>query len=140
MVGTPTAGKQVRSYRGCNIAKHSEGFYSTPGGRCRDCTIERGRARYAESKRKEELVSQWLADLYLGAPCMDCDRTFPYCAMDFDHRPGEIKSWPIGRKSSLKATDTRKQRVMEEIRKCDYICACCHRIRTKERQNAYNEL
>ncbi len=61
-------------------------------------------------------------------PCLDCGGRFPPCAMDFDHVRGN-KSWTIGQLFNAK-----ESRVLEEISKCDLVCANCHRIRTHNRR------
>jgi len=50
--------------------------------------------------------------------------------MDFDHRPGEKKSLEVSRLTLTKSI----RRVVEEIAKCDVVCANCHRIRTFEKK------
>ena len=61
-------------------------------------------------------------------PCMDCGQRFPSCCMDFDHRPGEIKEFNIGRADTIPIPIRLK-----EIAKCDLVCANCHRLRTFNR-------
>lgn len=61
---------------------------------------------------------------------MDCGRTYPYWIMDFDHRPDEVKLFDIG--DTNKWTSERK--LMDEIAKCDLVCANCHRHRTMIRR------
>jgi hypothetical protein len=68
-------------------------------------------------------------------PCKDCDRTFPPECMDFDHRPGEVKIQMI----SHIINRGNKQAILDEVKKCDLICACCHRIRTKRRLREQKE-
>lgn len=48
--------------------------------------------------------------------------------MDFDHRPGteKVRNVAAMRGCSLK-------RLLEEIKKCDLVCANCHRLRTFQR-------
>lgn len=67
-------------------------------------------------------------------PCADCGGRFHYCAMDFDHRPGERKIQNIGIMvtNSLYAVED----IMEEIAKCDIVCSNCHRLRTFMRRKA----
>lgn len=60
-----------------------------------------------------------------GKPCMDCDREFPPCAMDFDHVRGD-------KKKDVSSLTTIKS-ITAEIAKCDLVCANCHRIRTFKR-------
>jgi hypothetical protein len=64
-----------------------------------------------------------------SAPCMDCGGTFPPVCMDFDHRPGEVKSAGV---SQLKKSASMEA-LLAEIAKCDLVCANCHRIRTYSR-------
>ena len=64
--------------------------------------------------------------MYLG--CIDCRYRRHPEALQFDHRPGEIKihqisGWP-GSVASM----------LEEMQKCDVVCANCHAIRTSERR------
>lgn len=59
-------------------------------------------------------------------PCADCGENWPTVAMDFDHVRGEKKygiAHMAGGPHSMKA-------LLEEIAKCEVVCACCHRIRT----------
>lgn len=63
-------------------------------------------------------------------PCMDCGVNYPYYVMDFDHRPGEVKSFTI----AYVAKDMTLDKVKEEISKCDIVCANCHRIRSWDRK------
>ena len=65
-----------------------------------------------------------LAELKAG-PCSDCGQCFPPCAMDFDHRPGEVKLFKIS-----SALSRPENVLMAEVSKCDLVCANCHRIRT----------
>jgi hypothetical protein len=56
---------------------------------------------------------------------------FPYWVMDFDHRPGVRKRGNI----SAMARDPRYtiEDIIAEIKKCDVVCANCHRTRTHTR-------
>lgn len=67
-------------------------------------------------------------------PCKDCGRYFDPVCMDFDHLPGHEK---VATVSHLVAASRSlsKMRIMAEIAKCDLVCACCHRIRTKVRRS-----
>lgn len=51
--------------------------------------------------------------------------------MDFDHRDGEIKVRSI---SWMAYHDTSNfEKIKREIKKCDLVCANCHRQRTHDR-------
>lgn len=60
-----------------------------------------------------------------GKPCHDCKQLFPSYVMDFDHRDGETKLFNL----SLVTTQSLET-IKKEIKKCDVVCANCHRIRT----------
>jgi hypothetical protein len=60
-----------------------------------------------------------------GRPCMDCGGYFPPVCMDFDHRDPSNKSF------SVAGSKRRLWILLEEISKCDLVCANCHRIRTQ---------
>ncbi len=76
------------------------------------------------------IIEGWVAKKYTGIPCLDCWNVFPFCVMDFDHRPEEVKEFNISRYSNQKASPKHIARVEKEIAKCDLICANCHRVRT----------
>ncbi len=63
-------------------------------------------------------------------PCTDCTLRFPYYVMDWDHRPGETKSFNV----SEALYNYGLERILAEIKKCDLLCSNCHRIRTHKRQ------
>jgi hypothetical protein len=59
-------------------------------------------------------------------PCVDCGIQYPVFVMQFDHVRGE-KRFNIGRATTkIKSIQT----LLEEISKCDLVCANCHAIRT----------
>jgi hypothetical protein len=91
-------------------------------------------------ERNPDKANEWPAKRELGLwhtkykednPCGDCGNFFPACAMDFDHRPDETKTYDVG---MMVAHGHNKDKVMEEIAKCDLVCACCHRVRTRDRK------
>ena len=84
----------------------------------------------AREKQASTRLILWLKAKFEGTPCMDCSKVFPWCVMDFDHRPGEIKSFRISKLNTYKATPYRIAMVIKEIDKCDLVCSNCHRIRT----------
>ncbi len=67
---------------------------------------------------------QWFKELKKG-PCADCKNSYPSYVMDFDHRPGEGKRFELRRHMGYQAAD-----ILAEIKKCDLLCANCHRMRT----------
>jgi len=90
---------------------------------CACCHRIRTRANHHVSSSSRRA---WLNSLK-SDPCTDCGKTFPPEAMDFDHVMGQ-KTSDISRMYGC-----RKERIKEELLKCVLVCACCHRIRTEER-------
>ena len=66
-------------------------------------------------------------------PCADCGIQYPYYVMQFDHVRGE-KKFNIGGgwNNSIEA-------ILEEIDKCEVVCANCHAERTYQRMVMENE-
>lgn len=92
--------------------------------------IESGRVPTTESRlrRDQTTLLRQLRDV----PCGECQRRFPFFAMDFDHRDPTEKLFEVTR--MLGRVDTEK--LLEEANKCDIVCANCHRKRTHERRIA----
>lgn len=59
---------------------------------------------------------------------MDCGIKYPHYVMDFDHRDRKLKLASINRMINFHSYS--KDKILEEIEKCDLVCANCHRIRT----------
>jgi hypothetical protein len=61
-------------------------------------------------------------------PCTDCNLLYPYHVMDLDHTRGVKK-----RKVSEYASGGLNS-FLEELAKCDIVCANCHKARTHNRE------
>jgi len=79
---------------------------------------------------KSSALKQWMIEIK-SQPCQDCSGTFEICCMDFDHRPGTVKSYNIG---SMFAHHYSRELIEEELKKCDLVCANCHRVRTRNKR------
>ncbi len=62
---------------------------------------------------------------------MDCGQKYPPYVMDFDHRDPKLKISTLNRMIYLHRY--AKEKLLVEIKKCDVVCANCHRIRTHEK-------
>lgn len=100
----------------------AEGAIRRATTRCRDC----GRGdmtRLLAEKRKV------VADAK-AAGCVDCGLVMPDHpeVFDFDHvQPGKVK--PVAQWVTTGTIDD----ILEEIARCEVVCANCHRIRTASR-------
>ena len=86
-------------------------------------TIERARARWKAN-------AKFLDDLR-AVPCLDCGDSFPPAAMHFDHRDPSTKRFGVTR-----IINRSRKLLLEEIQKCDIVCANCHADRTYWRRKS----
>lgn len=77
-------------------------------------------------KRRNELIN-FVISLKQKA-CKDCGVQYPHYVMDFDHRDRTTKLASINEMINIHSYS--KEKILEEIKKCDLVCANCHRIRT----------
>jgi 5-methylcytosine-specific restriction endonuclease McrA len=89
------------------------------------------RRRYIEQaqRRKKEVVAErlkFLIDYLREHPCVDCGETDPV-VLEFDHL--RDKCFGVGQGFR----DRSWQSVLDEIAKCEVVCANCHRRRTARR-------
>ena len=119
---------------GCRQTKSREDFHKNKAradglrSYCKDCSTKKNREnpqwRQGWMKIRVEKFYK-IVNEAKSVPCMDCGGVFPPCAMDFDHRDAEEKKFNIAQAAS-RTIDS----LIEEIAKCDVVCANCHRIRT----------
>lgn len=80
-----------------------------------------------KNKLRREKLREYVKQLKSEAACKDCNTNYPYYVMDFDHL-GD-KQYLIG-----KLVNAGNKRALEaEIKKCEIVCANCHRIRSHSR-------
>ena len=70
-----------------------------------------------------------------SVPCADCGERHPHYVMDFDH----IKAGKKGLVSEIARTSGTAQ-LLAEIKKCEVVCANCHRKRSFRRQVLHERL
>lgn len=105
---------------------------------CRPCRAEYKQEHYAANKtryiasagqRKKAMVeerTQYLVAFLREHPCADCGEVDPI-VLEFDHLRDKKFSISKG------LQDRNWQDVLDEIAKCDVVCANCHRRRTAKR-------
>jgi hypothetical protein len=106
---------------------------------CKICFSEYRKARYKQNiqisrqntnNRRANRI-KWLQNLKKDKPCLDCNKIYePYC-MDFDHVPD--KGQKICSVSRMLLSNASKEKILQEIQKCDLVCILCHNIRTHNR-------
>lgn len=70
-------------------------------------------------------TKQFLIELR-SVPCTDCGIQYDWWIMEFDHTRG-IKKFNV---TSCGSKNRKSQALLDEIEKCDVVCANCHSNRT----------
>ena len=121
-----------------NFYTYKHGDKITYYARCKPChrihyKASRPVGEKAKNRRASRANAQKIVDDAKSKPCMDCKKEYPPYVMDLDHVRGDkFKNVAkmVGRYS--------KEALLEEIAKCDVVCANCHRLRTHERLRSDN--
>jgi hypothetical protein len=96
---------------------------------CIDCQKKYRRQHYLKNRQKyidkakklKEESRSWYNEYKNTLKCSTCPENHPAC-LDFHHRDSKTK---LGNVSSM--VYNSKKMLLEEIKKCDVICANCHR-------------
>ena len=99
---------------------------------CKECHKVWRRSHYEGNKEKEYQRSRewkrsrarWLKEFKSDKKCERCGFDNP-AALHFHHRDSEQKEFNIGHISTL---GIGEEKALEEIAKCEIICANCHAI------------
>ena len=97
---------------------------------CAVCHRIRTESRRNPSTEKRLLEHRAMINEFKSKSCADCGLCYLPVAMDLDHVRGDklLEISNIGHYP--------RHKVLEELDKCDVVCACCHRIRTRLRQDS----
>jgi hypothetical protein len=109
---------------------------------CQDCSQKRSKRYYQDNKEHHRKIvtkrnrmikakNQKLLCEYLSShPCVDCEER-NIVVLDFDHL--RDKCFNI----STMIDGHSWEKILDEIAKCEVVCANCHRIRTATRTGSY---
>jgi hypothetical protein len=112
---------------------------------CRPCRADYKREHYQANRqryidqaraRKQALALErttYLIEFFVAHPCADCGETDPVI-LEFDHLGN--KSFDIGQALPYR----NWQSILDEIAKCEVVCANCHRRRTARRRGSLRSL
>lgn len=81
---------------------------------------------HAVYMNKYRLAKRKTAIEMLGDRCGDCGKTFHPACYDFHHKDPSQKDDHV---SILIRNNRKLETILEEVAKCELLCACCHRIR-----------
>jgi hypothetical protein len=101
---------------------------------CKPCRRKYAAAHYQANKARRQAHNKhiqaefrgWYTSLKAGQPCADCGGTFHPAAMHWDHLPGYEKKASLG----VLVRHGSRQQILDEIKKCELVCANCHAVRT----------
>jgi L-lysine 2,3-aminomutase len=108
---------------------------------CRSCRSAYHRRHYlankrqyiahaAKSKKRQRIKrTRLILEFFATHPCVDCGETDPV-VLEFDHL--HDKAFEVTQGLEWRSW----QRILEEIEKCEVVCANCHRRRTARRRGA----
>lgn len=91
---------------------------------------QRRRERFMRTRAAQMAIF----DRVRALPCTDCGTTYPAPAMEFDHRDPAAKH----RELSYLAGRVRIATFLQELAKCDIVCANCHAVRTYHRRTCHD--
>ena len=141
--------EQTKRCAGCGLVKSVASFHKAAARAdglqrlCRDCNINLNKQwyrdhpearvgrmdEYAKARRRElqRLTLEYLRE----HPCTDCGEADPI-VLDFDHLRDKIAdvSFMINRRRPWPV-------IQVEIKKCEVVCANCHRRRTAQRGRTF---
>jgi len=86
--------------------------------------------------RYKDKINSFIKSYKAATPCVDCGHKFNYYVMQFDHLPQFTKNFNISNFSDYTKDLTK---VIEEMKKCDLVCANCHAERSHQRRLEKNE-
>lgn len=89
---------------------------------CRDCVTLRAQEIYWDNRLFANAIK-------MERGCADCGYSAHPAALEFDHLPGTQKRYKV---SALMLSS--RAVLMAEIAKCEVVCANCHAIRTRSRE------
>lgn len=110
------------------------------GGYCVECHREAGRQNYRDNKeryfkqakKRDDQIDE-LINSYKSKPCTDCGVSYPPYVMDLDHIDPTKKVLKI---STMRRRKMAFDKIIEEMDKCEVVCANCHRERTNKQNPA----
>jgi len=106
------------------LAANLRTLYIRPG-------VEQPRRVYTHGGDRKAETAAAIRALKMERGCIECGYRAHSEALHFDHLPTSQKSFNIAR-----AKNMSWGRVMEEIAKCEVVCANCHAVRTYARREA----
>lgn len=98
---------------------------------CKRRYYEGHKEQFAATNKTRQKNLTSIIKTYKAAPCSDCRVSYPYYVMHFDH----VRATKIGNISNCVRAGWSVKDTLDEIAKCDVVCANCHAERTHQRRH-----
>lgn len=92
-------------------------------------------AKNRRNKSRQRVRLRKILWSFKQSPCQDCGGSFHPWVMELDHRQDTLKVEAV---SNLVGGGCTDEKLLNEIAKCDVVCANCHRMRTYLRREEKN--
>lgn len=92
-----------------------------------------GRRTAEDYKNQYNRRKYWIDKIKQHKGCVHCGYNEHACALDFDHINPDDKLFLIPRVLGR----SRLKRIFAEIRKCQILCANCHRVHSRHQWDNY---
>lgn len=101
-----------------------------PKPTCLDCAapVYRSGLRCGNCKPSLDLIRNEITQRRSG-PCTDCNRTYAYQIMQFDH----VRGPKVRNVMHMLSGGFTEAQIREELGKCELVCPTCHALRTLKR-------
>lgn len=137
--------EQHKICKKCNLLQPFTNYYSNkalPDGKniwCKTCWSKYNTKRYHDDKQKsrkrnEDFISRNRTALWqvlLNSKCKNCQISDPLI-LEFDHIDTENKLFGVGALARIS-----KDKMLEEIKKCEILCRNCHTVKTQKQFNTW---
>ena len=121
----------------CKVNTSVKNSNGTNKAYCKECRNLKARLNWSKRGKEVKSESNRKIDVVINdrkkAPCADCGVIYPPYITDFDHVNHETKLMNISR---MRSKHMAIGKIIEEMDKCDVVCANCHRERTNKRNPA----
>jgi len=105
---------------------------------CRECINKAQKIQYANNKKyyldrnreRRAINREWYQEIKNKTPCVKCGNQYPYYVMDYDHIEPTNKILCVAQMMGFS-----RKAILNEMAKCELLCANCHRIKTYETSN-----
>jgi len=118
----------------CKCEKELDEFYKNSNRKdgvssyCKCCQKAHKKIHYANNKERYKecglRAKKWFMDYKRELQCNRCGFNHP-AALDFHHKDPKTKTFSM---SGVHMGKINKDKIMEEISKCEVLCSNCHRI------------